>query len=193
MAHPGMLKRRESKATETRRKVDEFVEGTNFDLEAVNKLIDVFHYEIDEDRSGKIEKEEFVKLMHKVGITDELVIDRNFTAWDTDGDGSIDFKEFITGLSTMERGTEDERLEMAFKVYDLDNNGKIDRDEMMTVLKRAIKLSHPDFSAGDVSVIVLDLFRAAGVDPEDEVAYITVLPPILVLFGAFVILRKCLL
>jgi Ca2+-binding EF-hand superfamily protein len=138
-----------------------------FDHDAVNKLIDTFFYEIDADRSGKLNLEEFQKAMHKIGVQDDLLIERNFKTWDLDSDGAIDFQEFITGLSTL-HGEEDERLDMAFKVYDLDGNGKIDRDEMMTVLKRALKYSHPEFGASEVSAIILDLFRVAEVDPDDE-------------------------
>eukprot|EP00008_Paramoeba_atlantica_P005702 CAMPEP_0201475166 /NCGR_PEP_ID=MMETSP0151_2-20130828/611_1 /ASSEMBLY_ACC=CAM_ASM_000257 /TAXON_ID=200890 /ORGANISM="Paramoeba atlantica, Strain 621/1 / CCAP 1560/9" /LENGTH=220 /DNA_ID=CAMNT_0047855183 /DNA_START=79 /DNA_END=741 /DNA_ORIENTATION=+ len=138
-----------------------------FDAEAVGKLINTFFYEIDTDRSGQLDAEEFKRMMHKIGIKDDLLIERNFKLWDTDHDGEINFQEFVTGLSTM-NGKESERLEMAFKITDLDGNGTIDRDEMLTVLKRALKFSHPELGPGEVSTIVLDLFRTAGVDPDDE-------------------------
>jgi Ca2+-binding EF-hand superfamily protein len=138
-----------------------------FDADAANKLVDKFFFEIDTDRCGKLDSDEFKRMMHLVGIQDDLLIDRYFKAWDIDGDGQIDFQEFFTGLSTVHGGEED-RLNMAFKVYDLDGNGKIDRDEMMTVLKRALKYSHPKLGPSEVSIIILDLFRVAGVDPDDE-------------------------
>jgi Ca2+-binding EF-hand superfamily protein len=43
------------------------------------------------------------------------------------------------GLSTMHKGSLEERLDMAFKAYDLNGDGKIDRDELFQILKTSFK------------------------------------------------------
>eukprot|EP00058_Branchiostoma_floridae_P023924 XP_002609414.1 hypothetical protein BRAFLDRAFT_86516 [Branchiostoma floridae] len=58
-----------------------------------------------------------------------------FRTFDKDGSGSVDFREFIIGLSTLLRGTTVERLKWVFNMYDLDSNGSVTKDELIHVLK----------------------------------------------------------
>uniref|UniRef100_A0A7S4L576 EF-hand domain-containing protein n=1 Tax=Paramoeba aestuarina TaxID=180227 RepID=A0A7S4L576_9EUKA len=163
---PGKTPRSSAHALKAKESVPQYVTSV-YDAEAVNKLIDRFFFEMDKDRSGALETEEFKDMLQTIGIQDEKIAEQYFKAWDEDKDGKVDFQEFITGLTTL-HGAEDDRLGMAFKVYDLDGNGMIDRDEMSTILKRSLKFSHPELGPAEISTIVLDLFRSAGVDPDDE-------------------------
>ncbi|KAL6070882.1 Phospholipase [Balamuthia mandrillaris] len=57
-----------------------------------------------------------------------------FTALSDDADAqSLSFERFAWGLSTMIRGSPDERTELSYKIIDLDKNGFIERDEMKEV------------------------------------------------------------
>ena len=55
---------------------------------------------------------------------------------DVDGNGTIDFAEFITmmpAISTDDTHAEEDMLE-AFKVFDTDGNGMIDSDELRQIM-----------------------------------------------------------
>lgn len=58
-----------------------------------------------------------------------------FRTFDTDGDGFVDFKEFIVGLCLSGSEVMDKKLKWAFNMYDIDGNGTISPDEMRHVLK----------------------------------------------------------
>ena len=58
-----------------------------------------------------------------------------FRLFDKDGNGSIDFKEFMVVLYIMSSGTPEENLKQIFKVFDLDRDGCINREEMIRICR----------------------------------------------------------
>ena len=56
----------------------------------------------------------------------------------------IYFTEFIKTISTIQKGTADEKIRMIFGVYDLDKNQTINREEMLKVFQAIATGAPPD-------------------------------------------------
>nr|CAD7461375.1 unnamed protein product [Timema tahoe] len=68
-------------------------------------------------------------------VTEEVLMDRIFCAFDRCNLGVIRLEEWVTGLSVFLRGTFEERTTFCFLVYDLNSDGFISRDEMFHLLR----------------------------------------------------------
>lgn len=69
------------------------------------------------DNENTITRAQFHDALHivKVEESDKELLDRLFTMFDDTGDGQINFKEFVCGVSTILRGTLEEKLTCALR------------------------------------------------------------------------------
>jgi Ca2+-binding EF-hand superfamily protein len=67
-----------------------------------------------ETPTGTLTRKEFRDVMKQMEFSDASVQDLIFGVFDIDRDGVISFKEFILSLSSMTRGTPDEKLECMY-------------------------------------------------------------------------------
>lgn len=92
--------------------------------------------------NGRITMVDFRKIygrMYGEGVGTKLA-DNIFRAYDTDGNGEIDFKEFMTTLSVASKGTQEQKLRWSFKIYDIDGNGTVSREEARKIISASYKL-----------------------------------------------------
>ncbi|NXY70412.1 EFCB1 protein, partial [Glareola pratincola] len=81
----------------------------------------------------------FRDTLHSIfGMTDDVLMDRVFRAFDKDNDSCISVVEWVEGLSVFLRGTLEERIKYCFEVYDLNGDGYISREEMFQMLKNSL-------------------------------------------------------
>jgi len=108
---------------------------TTFDPEEIRRLGKRFR-KLDLDGSGALSVEEFMTLPE---LQQNPLVQRVIDIFDQDGNGEIDFKEFIEGISQFSvKGDKDSKLRFAFKVYDIDKDGYISNGELFQVLKMMV-------------------------------------------------------
>jgi len=131
-------------------KLQELAEKTSFTEEEISHWHEGF---LKDCPTGKLTKNEFAKIYNQFfphgdpSAFAEFV----FNVFDDNGDGSIEFGEFLQALSITSRGKLDDKLEWAFRLYDLDNNGSITRDEMLEIVKAIFSMvgNHAKFKDDD--------------------------------------------
>uniref|UniRef100_A0A1A8HN18 Lysophosphatidylcholine acyltransferase 2 n=1 Tax=Nothobranchius korthausae TaxID=1143690 RepID=A0A1A8HN18_9TELE len=95
-------------------------------------------------KGGRITIEEFARFL-KLPISP--VLEELFALFDRDGDGTIDFREYVIGVNILCRpaNTED-ILQMAFQLFDTDDDGKISHHEFTALLRSALGVHDPNMS-----------------------------------------------
>ncbi|XP_040201512.1 guanylyl cyclase inhibitory protein [Rana temporaria] len=98
---------------------------------------------VDECPSGLITLHEFRQFFCDitVGENSSEYAEQMFRALDNNGDGIVDFREYVTAISMLAHGTPEEKLRWSFKLYDKDGDGAITRSEMLEIMRAVYKMS----------------------------------------------------
>lgn len=108
---------------------------THFDADEIRRLGKRFR-KLDLDKSGALSVDEFMSLPE---LQQNPLVQRVIDIFDTDGNGEVDFKEFIEGVSQFSvKGDKESKLKFAFRIYDMDNDGFISNGELFQVLKMMV-------------------------------------------------------
>lgn len=108
---------------------------THFDPEEIKRLGKRFK-KLDLDHSGSLSVEEFMSLPE---LQQNPLVQRVIEIFDQDGNGEVDFKEFIEGVSQFSvKGDKESKLRFAFQIYDIDRDGFITNGELFQVLKMMV-------------------------------------------------------
>ncbi|GFO30179.1 calcineurin b subunit [Plakobranchus ocellatus] len=108
---------------------------STFDMDEIKRLGKRFR-KLDLDNSGALSIDEFMSLPE---LHQNPLVQRVIDIFDTDGNGEVDFKEFIEGISQFSvKGDKESKLRFAFKIYDMDKDGYISNGELFQVLKMMV-------------------------------------------------------
>ena len=110
------------------------------------EIRDSFEQFKEEHPNGKMNLEEF-KTCLKDAIPKKYVesmAEHIYRIYDTDSDGTIDFKEFMIVFYIMSEGTEEDVLGGIFRIFDIDGNGSITIDEMKKLVSSMYRLLKRD-------------------------------------------------
>ncbi|XP_029401150.1 lysophosphatidylcholine acyltransferase 2B isoform X2 [Mus pahari] len=132
------------------------------DWDNIHKLLDKYASFAVSSKGGKIGIEEFSRYL-KLPISEPLR--QLFSLFDRNQDGTIDFREYVIGLTVLCNPSNTEKiLQMSFKLFDLDADGCVTERELTTMLQAAFGV--PDL---DVST----LFQQMAGKDSDQVSYKT--------------------
>ncbi|KAJ6893037.1 calcium-dependent protein kinase-like [Populus alba x Populus x berolinensis] len=118
---------------------------------------------MDTDKSGTITYEELKTGLARLGSKlSEVEVKQLMEAADVDGNGSIDYIEFISATMHRYKLERDEHLYKAFQYFDKDSSGFITRDELESAMK--------EYGMGDEATIK-DIIAEVDADNDGRINY----------------------
>ncbi|XP_051125295.1 calcium-dependent protein kinase 2-like [Andrographis paniculata] len=118
---------------------------------------------MDTDNSGTITYEELKSGLARLGSKlSEAEVKQLMEAADVDGNGTIDYIEFITATMHRHKLERDEHLFNAFQFFDKDNSGYITRDELESAMK--------EYGMGDEATIK-EIISEVDTDNDGRINY----------------------
>lgn len=117
-------------AAKKSQEVESFLQKDSFTIDQISKLKNEF--EKAAGTSGSLTLDQFEQVMSSLNL-DHLPADRIFEMFDTDGNGDLDYKEFLLGISKFNL-TGDDALKFCFEVMDEDKSGTLTKEELTKVL-----------------------------------------------------------
>jgi len=115
---------------------------TNFTEEEIK----LFHKDfMKEHRNGKVTKDEIIKLYRDVFPHGDptAFAEHMFRVYDTNKNGYVDFRVFMTGIGVLANGGPEQKLRVIFHSYDFDNNGYISKSEFQGLAAALYKAVDP--------------------------------------------------
>jgi Ca2+-binding EF-hand superfamily protein len=118
-------------------------------LEQVRKNVGLSHEQVEMLREtflklsngeGHVNRYKFSEGLKSLGITNELLIEQNWNAFDDDRDGRVSITEFLSAIAIMSHGTLQQKLRFVFNMYDADGNGTLDKDELLQIFRVSTSL-----------------------------------------------------
>lgn len=126
---------------------DKFSQGDVDDLKEVTKFTskeiwDWYRIFKKDFPTGVIDKDDFVQMYCKMLNKGDAATfaEHVFRAYDADGNGHVDFQEFMTTLSIASKGSIDEKLHWAYSMYDMNGDGQVSRKEAIEIVHSIFKM-----------------------------------------------------
>ncbi|XP_071750393.1 lysophosphatidylcholine acyltransferase 2 [Centroberyx gerrardi] len=111
----------------------------NLKWDNVKKELEGFAAMANSCKGGRITIEEFATFL-KLPVNPAL--EELFSLFDRNGDGTIDFREYVIGVTILCRpANTDDVLRMAFQLFDTDEDERITREEFAALLRSALGVS----------------------------------------------------
>eukprot|EP01007_Sphenomonas_quadrangularis_P000587 NODE_1432_length_875_cov_140.440678_g1184_i0.p1 GENE.NODE_1432_length_875_cov_140.440678_g1184_i0~~NODE_1432_length_875_cov_140.440678_g1184_i0.p1 ORF type:complete len:201 (-),score=19.87 NODE_1432_length_875_cov_140.440678_g1184_i0:220-822(-) len=114
-----------------------------------------------------IDQKEFALAL---GTSNSAFCNRMFAVIDRDSTGTIDFREFIYGLSIFsEKGSLDDKAKFSFAVYDIDGDGFISKKELFDMLSCSLQEHSMSLPDDVVATLVDATFKDADKDGDERI------------------------
>uniref|UniRef100_A0A6Q2Y3T4 EF-hand domain-containing protein n=1 Tax=Esox lucius TaxID=8010 RepID=A0A6Q2Y3T4_ESOLU len=133
----------------------------NLKWDNVKKELDGFAAMACSCKGGHINIQEFASFL-KLPVNPAL--QELFTLFDRNGDGTIDFREYVIGVTILCRpANTEEVLRTAFQLFDIDNDQRITLEEFSSLLRSAL---------GVCDLNVSKLFKEIDTDSSDYITFL---------------------
>merc|ERR1712110_483027 len=115
------------------------VDNSPLTREDVEEMYDSFYEKYPD---GMITREGFRRLLEKTHPDEDMNKLQGFAfrCFDSDGDGTIDFRELMTFFYMLATENDEDIMRMIFRIYDVNSNGSISRQEMDKIVKVLFRL-----------------------------------------------------
>ncbi|MDP2437176.1 MAG: EF-hand domain-containing protein [archaeon] len=120
---------------------------------------------------GFLTKQQFAEGMRQMGLTDPLLIEQHFSAFDDDKNGRLNFREFVVGMSTAQKGSPIERLKFMFKAYDTDGSGFLTPDEVFNIFRASLLSQGQSLDPAKLSTMVHTAFSKIDADGDGKLSF----------------------
>jgi len=99
---------------------------------------------------GKITKKDFRNIMQACypNMDTSKLESHIFRMYDSNGDGHIDFREFMIVLYVMSSGSPEENLKQIFRVFDINNDKTVSQKELERIVKDLFHLFKKEDNPG---------------------------------------------
>lgn len=145
--------------------IDDLQLTSNFTEDELRRLHRRFK-KLDKDGSGTLTTDEFLSVPE---LANNPLLERVFAIFDKNKDEEIEFKEFISALSTFsEKGNKEGKLRFAFQIYDIDGDGFISNGELFQVLKMMVGSNLTDVQ---LQQIVDKTILEADLDKDGKISF----------------------
>lgn len=159
-----------SKEKQMRKDIRSLRSCTHFTMEELAGLMEQFNsISSRREDDGLIDKREFKDAL---GLQDSLFVDRIFRLFDQDGNGVIDFKEFVKGLNVFaQTASQEEKLRFSFAIYDFDGNGYISQEELYRLLEASLFENDLSLSEEQLYELVEATFAEVDEDRDGSIGF----------------------
>ena len=137
------------------------------DLE-INEKYEEF---MDNYPKGKINKEEFILRSNDiVGEKASFSPESLFRVFDEDGNGTMDFTEYMMAANCTNLTSPEEKLNWIFNVFDEDAGGFIDTAEVEKIVVSLLKMAGNEVEQEDIDDCVQNILEAVDEDGDGEIS-----------------------
>ncbi|KAJ8333754.1 hypothetical protein SKAU_G00410730 [Synaphobranchus kaupii] len=132
----------------------------NLKWDNVQKELESFAAIANSCKGGRIRIKEFSSFL-KIPVSPPL--QELFALFDRNGDGTIDFREYVIGVTVLcQPANTEETIQMAFQLFDTDDDRRITQEEFSSVLRSSLGVADLDVSK---------LFSEIDVDKSGCISY----------------------
>jgi len=153
-------------------RADRFSRDTHFNTEECRALLFIFDKLITDSSLDRVRMRE---LLHTCfDITDDVMLDLLFKAFDRDNDGEVSDEEWVRGLSVMIRGDVEQMAEHCYYVYDMNCDRSLAREELSHCLKGCIETGYSVDADGieECEQEIVEIWmRKLDVDRDGQITY----------------------